>query len=200
MPILLQQLIRKLFCVYRQVCQNSFSDMILFKVQKAVNHSYIMRQKTQRYEHQENLNRWRSFLLVGCFKWELCGSSRCGAVETNPTKNQEVAGSTIPGLSQWVEDLALPWAVVLSRRHGSDLALLWLSCRLAATATNRPLAWEPPYAIGAALKRQKTKKVKNKNTWELCGIKYHTKQNKILPISFFSWIFLKATLPQCSST
>ena len=34
-------------------------------------------------------------------------SSRRGAVETNPTRNREVAG-LIPGLTQWVKDLALP--------------------------------------------------------------------------------------------
>jgi len=48
-------------------------------------------------------------------------------------------------------------------RCGSDPALLWLWYRLAATALIRPLAWEPPYAAGAAqemAKRQKKKKRK----------------------------------------
>ena len=38
----------------------------------------------------------------------------------------------------------------------SDPMLLWLWCRPAATAPIRPLAWEPPYAMGTALKRQNT--------------------------------------------
>ena len=36
--------------------------------------------------------------------------------------------------------------------------MLWLWRRLAAVALVRPLAWEPPYATGVALKRQKEKK------------------------------------------
>ena len=42
--------------------------------------------------------------------------------------------------------------------HGWDPALLWLWHRPAATAAIRPPAWEPPYAAGAALKRQKKEK------------------------------------------
>ena len=38
-----------------------------------------------------------------------------------------------------------------------DLALLWLWCRLAAVALIQLLAWEGPYAVGAALKKQKKK-------------------------------------------
>ena len=49
---------------------------------------------------------------------------------------------SIPGLTQWIK----------------DLVLLWLWCRLAATALIGPLAQEPPYAMGVALKRLKKKK------------------------------------------
>jgi len=50
-------------------------------------------------------------------------------------------------------------------RLGLDLALLWLWRSLAATTPIRLLAWEPPYAAGVALKRQKTKKKKNADSW-----------------------------------
>ena len=47
--------------------------------------------------------------------------------------------------------------------------MLWLWRRPVATAPIRPLAWEPPYAAGAAqeiatttTKDKKTKKIKNK--------------------------------------
>ena len=38
----------------------------------------------------------------------------------------------------------------VGRRHGSDPELLWLWRRPVATAPIQPLAWEPPYAVGAA--------------------------------------------------
>ena len=44
-------------------------------------------------------------------------------------------------------------------RFGLDPALLWLWCRLVATALIRPLGWEPPYALGAALKSKEREKV-----------------------------------------
>ena len=43
-----------------------------------------------------------------------------------------------------------------------DAALLWLWHRPVAVALIRPLAWESPYAVGTALKRQKKKKKKKK--------------------------------------
>ena len=43
-------------------------------------------------------------------------------------------------------------------RPGLDPELLWLWWRPAATALIQPLAWEPPYAVSAALKRQKDQK------------------------------------------
>ena len=67
----------------------------------------------------------------------------------------------IPGFAQWLKDLTLPWAVVyVGHRHGWDPTLLWLWCRLVALAPILPLAWETPYAMAAALKRQKTKQNK----------------------------------------
>ena len=43
--------------------------------------------------------------------------------------------------------------------------LLWLWCRPEATDPIRALAWEPPYAVGVALKRPKTK---TKKTFPYC--------------------------------
>ena len=45
-----------------------------------------------------------------------------------------------------------------SHRHGSDPTLLWLWCRLVATAPIQPLVWELPYITSVALKSQKRKK------------------------------------------
>ena len=46
----------------------------------------------------------------------------------------------------------------VGRTHGSDPALLRLRYRSAAIVPIGHLAWEPPYALGAALKRQNKRK------------------------------------------
>ena len=48
-------------------------------------------------------------------------------------------------------------------RRGSDPELLWLWRRPTAVASIRPLAWEPPYATGVALEKDKNKQT-NKQT------------------------------------
>ena len=63
----------------------------------------------------------------------------------------------IPGLAQWVGDLALLLSCGVGQRLNSVPTLLW--CRPAATALIGTLAWEPPYAVGVAPKRQKKKKI-----------------------------------------
>ena len=64
-------------------------------------------------------------------------------------------------------------------RCGSDLALLWLWHRLAAIALIRPLAWESPYAVGVARKRQKTKRKKKKSYLKILLLLFIT-INKII--------------------
>ena len=58
-------------------------------------------------------------------------------------------------------------------RQDTDPGLLWLWRRLAAAALIQPLAWERPYAAGAALKsKNKTKQNKsNYNSLGHCGSK-----------------------------
>ena len=51
----------------------------------------------------------------------------------------------------------------VGRRRSSDPEMLWLWHRPVATAQIRPLAWEPPYAAGVALERQKDKKKERLN-------------------------------------
>ena len=60
----------------------------------------------------------------------------------------------------WLSGLRIPSCHKLSHRCGSDLVWLWLWHRLAAIALIQPLAWEQPYAAGAALKQTKDKKKK----------------------------------------
>ena len=50
----------------------------------------------------------------------------------------------------------------VGHRHGLHPTLLWLWHRPAATAPIGPLAWEPPYAVGAALEKGQKKKKKER--------------------------------------
>ena len=56
-------------------------------------------------------------------------------------------------------------------RCGSDPKLLWLWRRPAAVALIRPLAWEPPYASGAALEDTKKRKKCMKGLLGLAGFR-----------------------------
>ena len=52
-------------------------------------------------------------------------------------------------------------------RRSSDPVLLWLWRRLAATAPNESLAWEHPYATGAALEKARRPKKKKKKEGDI---------------------------------
>ena len=54
----------------------------------------------------------------------------------------------------------------VGHRRGSDPELLWL----AATVVIQPLPWEPPFAAGVALKRQKKKKVWKNSPMKSSGV------------------------------
>ena len=75
----------------------------------------------------------------------------------NSTSIHEDAGS-IPSLTQWVEGSSIATSYSIGCRHGLDPVLLWLCCRLAAATPILPLAWELPYAVGAALQRPRKKR------------------------------------------
>ena len=98
----------------------------------------------------------------------------------NVTRNHEVAG-LIPGLTQWVK----------------DLALLWLCCRLAATAPIRPPAWEPSYATGVAQKRQKRQKKKKENFKRKLFF-FSGMSSKIVDLNFLGSFFINEIM-MCKS-
>ena len=62
-------------------------------------------------------------------------------------------------LSGWGSGVAMSSGV--GRGCGLDPMLLWLWRRPAAVAPTGPLAWEPPYAAGVALKRKEKKEKKS---------------------------------------
>ena len=63
--------------------------------------------------------------------------------------------TTLGAMRLWVRSLALHTSCGVGHRCGLDLVLLWR--RPMDTTLIRLLAWEPPYAVGAALKKKKKK-------------------------------------------
>ena len=108
------------------------------------------------------------------------GSSCHGSVVTNLTSIHKDLG-LIPGLAQWVKD----------HRDNSDPVLLWRWLWPAAAALIGPLAWELPYAEGAALKSQKKKKKRKEN---ITSMSYNLHRVKCIhfkcTVFFFFFVFL----------
>ena len=88
--------------------------------------------------------------------------------EMNLTSIHEVA-SLIPGLDQWGLRIQHCHELRCRLQARPDLALLWLWCRLAAIASTQPLAWEPPHAVGTALKKQNKQTNKKPSGSSCCG-------------------------------
>ena len=68
-------------------------------------------------------------------------------------------------------------------RRGSDPALLWLWRRPVAAAPIQPLAWEPPYAVGAALKSNKNFKINYIYTHSFSHIILHHVPSQVISYS-----------------
>ena len=71
----------------------------------------------------------------------------------------------------------------VGRRRSLDPALLWLCRGPVSTAPIRPLAWEPPYAAGAALKRQKTNKSISWDEWIVFWERTQSHELSVLSVS-----------------
>ena len=68
----------------------------------------------------------------------------------NPTSIHDDAGLI---LAQCVKGTGIATSCGVGPGCGSDLAMLWPQCKLAAMAPTRSLTWELPYAMGVALTR-----------------------------------------------
>ena len=101
-----------------------------------------------------------AYLLVGLdggtvfYSHSQYGSSHHGSLEMNLTRNHELWVWSLASLSGLKGSVNCG----VGRRCGLDLTLLWLWCRLEATAPVQSLAWESPYATSVALKRQQQQK------------------------------------------
>ena len=64
-------------------------------------------------------------------------------------------------VAQWIKGGGVASSYGIGLGLGLDPTLPWLWRKLAGAAPIQPLAWEAPYATGAALKRQKRQKKKS---------------------------------------
>ena len=85
--------------------------------------------------------------------------SRLGAAETNQTGTRRLQVRSLTSISALrILRCHELWCTSQTwLRSGIAVVLVYVGRRLVATAPIRPLAWELPYALGVALKRQKKK-------------------------------------------
>ena len=95
----------------------------------------------------------QSILINSSHDFDTCLSLRTTALwelwEINLNSIHENAG-LISGLR-----IRVAVSCGVGHRHSLDPLLLWLWCRPTAAALIQLLAWEPPCAVGAALKNKK---------------------------------------------
>ena len=84
----------------------------------------------------------------------LCGVPIVAQRLTNPTSIYEDMGS-IPGPAHWLR-IWCYCELLCNYQMGLDPLFLWL-WEDAGCSSDLTLAWEPPYAVGVAPKRQKIK-------------------------------------------
>ena len=118
--------------------------------------SQIWHQNCKRREKADTLN-FTKVIKMQFLLW--LSSNESGLTRIH--EDTEDSDST-PGLDQWVKGIAVGCSVGCS--HSSDPVLLWLWCRPASVAPIQPLAWELPYALGAALRRPKRKEKRKKKS------------------------------------
>ena len=75
----------------------------------------------------------------------------------------------------------------VGRRHSSGPVLLWLWCRLAATAPIQSKAWEPPYAASAALKKKKKKRKEKQFIYNVVLVSGVQQSNSIMCVCVYSF-------------